>query len=683
MERTNALGWWCAVPAALALLLYGATLSHPFLSDDYLVVHYLDRDLGAVRWERVLAEFVQPWFGVRDLYRPLVSLSLGVNLALGGADPSGFHLFNVLCLAGTGAAAAALARLVLHGVRPAGAAAVGCLLVVHPALVEQATWVAARTTGLEMLFSALACAAWASHLVRGTNRAWALLWFACALCSKEGAMALPLGLIAIDAMVAPDARIGTRLRRSLPFLVFLAAFLCWRKHLLGVFTTAESGHGLMSMLSGVLGHAAWLAWPPGPVAPVMAAAVLLLAIAAAIACRWLAFAALAWCAGALLPTAHIASPTPWEGRIVAQAVLPLCLLLALPLARVRQRKRLATAVVLWSTVLVTALSATLHVQGWYRTAAVGVERATAALHQALDNLDPAAPVGIASLAPGPLTIQVLQPRATFLLAQRPFAPADRAICGLTDALVPGDDGAVAALRALLDAGGTVLSWDDAAGVLRQRRVAVGPQVVDMGRDGPFRFAAAPSVGALKVAWVEVVLPEPAGSVAVEVLDDLPGIAAIGPLQAVAEPNATRFAIDLTRSLGAVVRGELGMPFPTLRVSVGGRELPEAAVVRMHRLPQLLPLPNPLEGREVDRGELDAALVPPTSAHDLELLLLMPHAVVRVPVPAGQRLALTGHALGQLRYVLDLATPQVIHYAFQSARGARAVARTQLDRFTVR
>lgn len=683
MERTKCLGWWCAVPAAFALLLYGATLAHPFLSDDYLVVHYLDRELGAVRWDRVFAEFVQPWFGVRDLYRPLVSLSLGLNLALGGADPLGFHLFNVLCLGATGAAATALARLVLKGAHPAVAAAAGCLLVVHPAVVEQATWVAARTTGMEMLFAALACAAWASHLVNGTNRAWALLCLGCALCTKEGAMALPLGLLAVDVMVRPECRIGARIRRNLPFFVLLAAYLCWRRYLLGVFTTAESGHGPLSMLAGVLGHAAWLAWPPGPAAPVMAAAMALLVLGGVIACRRQALAALAWCAVALLPTAHIVSPTPWEGRIVAPALLPLALLAAFALTRVRPRSLLAAAWVLWPTVFATAQFSTLHVLGWYRTAADGVDRATAALQHVLGTLDPGVPVGIASLAPGPTTIQVLQPRATFLLAQRPFAARDRAVCGLADALVPGDEGFASALRGVLDAGGTVLSWDDAAGELRQRRAAVREQVVGTLRDGPFRFAPGQPVGALEVSWVEVQLPERAGAVEVRVLDDLPGIAAIGPLQAAAGPSANSLAIDFTRSLGAVVRGELGLPFPALHLAVDGSELPAGSVVRLHRLPQLLQLPNPLVGREVDRGELAAALVPPSVDHDLELLLLMPHAIVRVPVPKGQRLQLTEHALGQLRYVLDLAAPQVVHYLFQSARGAPVVARSPLDRFVVR
>ena len=64
-------------------------------------------------------------------------------------------------------------------------------------------------------------------------------------------------------------------------------------------------------------------------------------------------------------------------------------------------------------------------------------------------------------------------------------------------------------------------------------------------------------------------------------------------------------------------------------------------------------------------------------------MLLPHTTVRVPVPADQRLQLTEEALGQLRYVLDLATPQTVHYCFQSARGAPVVARTPLDSFVVR
>lgn len=671
------------VPLALALAVHGVSLGFPFLSDDYLVVHYLDRDLDAVRWDRVLAEFVQPWFGVRDLYRPMVSLSLGCNLALGGADPLGFHLFNVLCIAVAGAAVAATVRLVWRDAPAWVAASCGSLLVLHPAVVEPATWVAARTTGLELLFGTLALAAWAAHLRNGARRGIALLLLACALCSKEGAMALPAALLAVDLVARPADGLRVRVARHLPCWLLLAAFLCWRKLLLGVFTTAETGHGVGSAVAGVLGHAGWLAWVPGPGGPVLAFASLLLLATAAVraprACAVLTVAVLL----ALLPAAHVASPTPWEGRLVAGALPLACLLPGLGLAHAGSRLSTLPAWGAGAVALAAALASSLHVQGWYRTAAQGVERATAALHQALAAADPVRPFGIASLAPGPTTIQVLQPKATFLLAQRPFAARDRAVCGLSTALVPGPAGTPEALRAVLDAGGPVVSWDDATQQLRARTVSSGPRSVGSRRTGDLGFEPVEPVGSLEVSWVEVRLPGAAPSVELAFVGELGGIASIGPLQASAAGGATVFALDVTRSLGAVVRGELGLPFPTVEVRVAGGPAPSGTLVTLHRLPQALELVAPLVGREVDRGELGAALVPPAGGLDLELLLLLPHTTVRVPVPAGQRLQLTEEALGQLRYVLDLATPQTVHYCFQSARGAPVVARTPLDSFVVR
>ena len=69
----------------------------------------LEFEVSAIRneasWGRVLEEWVRPWFGVRDLYRPVVSLSFGVNWAL-SPSPFGFHLLNALLLAGTATAVA-------------------------------------------------------------------------------------------------------------------------------------------------------------------------------------------------------------------------------------------------------------------------------------------------------------------------------------------------------------------------------------------------------------------------------------------------------------------------------------------------------------------------------------------------------------------------------------------------
>ena len=72
---TKAARLWLLIPALLAVAWFWPVLSHGFRSDDFLTVYYYDRDAGAVHWGRVLEEWVRPWFGVRDLYRPLVSFT--------------------------------------------------------------------------------------------------------------------------------------------------------------------------------------------------------------------------------------------------------------------------------------------------------------------------------------------------------------------------------------------------------------------------------------------------------------------------------------------------------------------------------------------------------------------------------------------------------------------------------
>src|SRR5262249_58644650 len=82
-----------ALPGWALLLLVGGGLLGAsaagvgFLSDDYLMVGYWDRERGAVLWPRVLADCQGPWFGGRDLYRPVVTLSCALQLAVHGLAP--------------------------------------------------------------------------------------------------------------------------------------------------------------------------------------------------------------------------------------------------------------------------------------------------------------------------------------------------------------------------------------------------------------------------------------------------------------------------------------------------------------------------------------------------------------------------------------------------------------------
>jgi tetratricopeptide (TPR) repeat protein len=162
-------------------------------------------------------------------YIPLTWLSLGVNYALGGMDPWGYHLGNLLLhAAGAGVfflvARRLLAAAFAGGVmRPSagapresdlaiGAAFAALVFGVHPLRVESVAWVTERRDVLCGLFYLLAALAYLRGVAGGgpiERRWWALSIgaFGLALGSKAAAMPLPAALLLID--VYPLRRVVT------------------------------------------------------------------------------------------------------------------------------------------------------------------------------------------------------------------------------------------------------------------------------------------------------------------------------------------------------------------------------------------------------------------------------------------------------------------------------------------
>src|ERR1700728_537884 len=98
-----------ALSAALALALYAVTLGGPFIYDDAVIIGLDDR----VRHPRLWGQFwTHDWFNgaVDNLYRPLVSQSLGTQWWLMADRRGAFHLVNVLLIAGASALVADLGR---------------------------------------------------------------------------------------------------------------------------------------------------------------------------------------------------------------------------------------------------------------------------------------------------------------------------------------------------------------------------------------------------------------------------------------------------------------------------------------------------------------------------------------------------------------------------------------------
>ena len=152
---------------------------------------------------------------LQAVYAPLAWVTLGVNYAIGGMDPRGYHLGNLL-LHSTGAAVFFLVarRLIVLGYRPrpgssspaasaVGAAVAALVFAIHPLRVESVAWVSERRDVLSGVFYLLAVLAYLRGVERGPTlvgpwRLVSLLAFAGALLSKGLSMTLPLTLLVLD-----------------------------------------------------------------------------------------------------------------------------------------------------------------------------------------------------------------------------------------------------------------------------------------------------------------------------------------------------------------------------------------------------------------------------------------------------------------------------------------------------
>ncbi|MGH7374963.1 MAG: hypothetical protein ACREJY_12125, partial [Candidatus Rokuibacteriota bacterium] len=151
-------------------------------------------------------------------YIPLTWLTLGLNYVLGGMDPWGYHLGNLILHTANAALLFLVARRLLaaatvsHAPSIAGGAAVAALLwALHPLRVESVAWVTERRDVLCGFFYLLAVLAYLrgvtpERTLAGGWLAASCAAFAAALGSKAIAMTLPVTLLVLDAY--PLRRLG-------------------------------------------------------------------------------------------------------------------------------------------------------------------------------------------------------------------------------------------------------------------------------------------------------------------------------------------------------------------------------------------------------------------------------------------------------------------------------------------
>ena len=165
-------------------------------------------------------------------YRPLTVASFAVNYAVGGLDPFGYLVGNLLAHLAVSWMVFAVGRILLRDDRWAAAAAV--IYALHPVNAEAVNYVTARASLLAALGALIAL--WAFLRRREGGGVWwtvaGLAAFAAALLSKESAVAL-LPALAVSPWLGEPARgrgpggtpMGRWVRPILPYVAVCVAYL--------------------------------------------------------------------------------------------------------------------------------------------------------------------------------------------------------------------------------------------------------------------------------------------------------------------------------------------------------------------------------------------------------------------------------------------------------------------------
>jgi hypothetical protein len=224
------------VVAAAAVLPFLPALDGEFLDWDDEENFLRNQGFRGLGWTQLRWMFSTTLMGH---WIPLTWLSLGLNYALGGMNPWGYHLGNLLLHAAGALLFWLIARRLLKaawgtdvagGTTDAGAAFAALLFAAHPLRVESVAWITERRDVLSGVFFLLSVWGYLRAAEGGTElrRGWyrlSVAAFATGLLAKASGMPLPVALLLLDIYPLRRSTLGWRrlVGEKVPHLILAGA----------------------------------------------------------------------------------------------------------------------------------------------------------------------------------------------------------------------------------------------------------------------------------------------------------------------------------------------------------------------------------------------------------------------------------------------------------------------------
>lgn len=193
-DRPRDVGYGMIVTAVASLLVYALALRNGFAFDDVVLIPGDPRVTGA----HIGQLLARPYWNdsTLGLYRPITSLSFGLDWYVSKGSAAWFHFTNMIWHALASVFAYAL---LTRFFRPAAALCGALVFAVHPVHVEAVANIVGRGELIAATFFFAACYAWtARSLAPAARVGLTAVCYALAMVAKEGTVVLPAILLLLD-----------------------------------------------------------------------------------------------------------------------------------------------------------------------------------------------------------------------------------------------------------------------------------------------------------------------------------------------------------------------------------------------------------------------------------------------------------------------------------------------------